>query len=45
MKSVLIIGMGRFGRHLAKKMYELGNDVMIVDQDESIISAISSDFT
>ena len=26
MKSVLIIGMGRMGRHLAKKMQELGNE-------------------
>lgn len=32
MKSVLIIGMGRTGRHLASKMQELGNDVMIVDK-------------
>lgn len=31
MKSVLIIGMGRFGRHLATKFVELGNEVMIVD--------------
>ena len=34
MKSVLIIGMGRFGHHLAKNMLELGNDVMIIDSDE-----------
>ena len=31
MKSVLIIGIGRFGRHLARKFVELGNEVMIVD--------------
>lgn len=34
MKSVLIIGMGRFGHHLAHNMLELGNDVMIIDIDE-----------
>lgn len=34
MKSVLIIGMGRFGHHLAQNMLELGNDVMIIDVDE-----------
>ena len=34
MKSVLIIGMGRFGHHLAKNMLDLGNDVMIIDCDE-----------
>lgn len=37
MKSVLIIGMGRTGRHLASKMQELGNDVMIVDKNPAII--------
>lgn len=34
MKTVLIIGMGRFGHHLCKKMVELGNEVMIVDMNE-----------
>ena len=42
MKSVLIIGMGRTGRHLASKMQELGNDVMIVDKNPAIIEALSS---
>lgn len=45
MKSVLIIGMGAFGRHLAEKMVELKNDVMIVDQDEMIIEEISTNVT
>lgn len=34
MKSILIIGMGRFGQHLCRNLVRLGNDVMIVDQDE-----------
>lgn len=34
MKSILIIGMGRFGQHLTHNLLELGNDVMIVDEDE-----------
>ncbi|HBD64655.1 MAG TPA: potassium transporter TrkA [Clostridiales bacterium] len=42
MKSVLIIGMGAFGRHLAVKMTELKNDVMIVDKDSAIIDEMSS---
>ena len=29
MKSILVIGMGRLGRHFATKMLALGNDVMI----------------
>lgn len=37
MKSVLIIGMGRFGHHLCNKMLELGNEVMIVDENEEKI--------
>ena len=45
MKSVLIIGMGRMGRHLAKKMHQLGNDVMIVDNNPAIIGALSDRFT
>jgi len=34
MKSMLVIGLGRFGQHLAATLLELGNDVMIVDEDE-----------
>lgn len=42
MKSVLIIGIGRFGRHLAAKFMELGNEVMIVDQCEEKMADIVS---
>lgn len=42
MKSVLIIGMGAFGRHLALKLTDLKNEVMIVDKDEEIITEMSS---
>ncbi len=31
MKSVLIIGLGRFGRHMAKKLIEQGDSVLAVD--------------
>jgi len=34
--------MGAFGRHLAVKMTELKNDVMIVDKDAAIIDEMSS---
>lgn len=33
-KSVLIIGLGRFGRHMAMKFVEQGNDVMAVELNE-----------
>ncbi len=34
MKSILIIGMSRFGQHLCRNLCSLGNDVMIVDKAE-----------
>lgn len=45
MKSVLVIGMGRFGRHLARQMQHLGNDVMIVDKDPAQIEPYADAFT
>lgn len=37
MKSILIIGMGRFGHHLCLKLAELGNEIMIVGQKEEVL--------
>lgn len=37
MKTVLIIGLGRFGHHLCRKMVELKNEVMIVDIKEEAV--------
>ncbi|MDR1548803.1 MAG: TrkA family potassium uptake protein [Hungatella sp.] len=37
MKSILIIGLGRFGHHLCLNMARLGNDVMVVDQKEECL--------
>ena len=34
MKSILIIGMGRFGHHLCYNLAKLGNQIMIVDEVE-----------
>ena len=34
MKSVLIIGLGRFGRHVAMKLSEMNHQVLAVDTDE-----------
>ena len=45
MKNILVIGMGRSGRHLATKMQELGNDVMIVDRSEETIEELAPLFT
>lgn len=40
MKSILVIGMGRFGRHLSTKMSDLGNEVMVVDWDENKVQEV-----
>ncbi|HIZ64807.1 MAG TPA: TrkA family potassium uptake protein [Candidatus Blautia pullicola] len=38
MKSVLLIGLGRFGRHMAQKLMEEGNEVMAVDINEERVN-------
>lgn len=40
MKSVLIIGLGRFGRHVAMKLDELHHQVMAVDLLEDRVNAV-----
>ena len=34
MKSILMIGLGRFGRHMAQKLMEEGNEVMAIEKRE-----------
>jgi trk system potassium uptake protein TrkA len=43
MKSILIIGMGRFGRHLCKNLAKLGNEIMIVDDKEENLEELLPD--
>ena len=40
MKSVLVVGIGRFGFHIAKKFAELGNQVLAVDISEERVNEI-----
>ncbi len=40
MKSVLIIGLGRFGKHIAEKLNELHHQVMAVDRDEQRVNDV-----
>lgn len=40
MKSILVIGLGRFGRHMAKKFSEQNNDVMAIDINEERINNV-----
>ncbi|MEY8386605.1 TrkA family potassium uptake protein [Oscillospiraceae bacterium 38-13] len=41
MKSFLVIGLGRFGRHLANYLLELGNEVMVLDRDEDKVARVA----
>jgi len=40
MKSILLVGLGRFGRHIAMKLYDLTHQVMAVDRDEERVNAV-----
>ena len=40
MKTVLIIGVGQFGSHIARRMEELRCEVMAVDENEKHINDI-----
>lgn len=40
MKTVLLIGLGRFGKHIAMKMNELHHQVMAVDKNEERVEAL-----
>ncbi|MEA5059663.1 MAG: TrkA family potassium uptake protein [Candidatus Pelethousia sp.] len=41
MRSMLVIGAGRFGKNLAVKLSELGNEVLIVDMDEDAVHKLA----
>lgn len=40
MKSILLIGLGRFGRHVAKHLNQLGHEVMAIDHKEERVDAV-----
>lgn len=42
MKSILLIGLGRFGRHIAETLNQLGHEVMAVDINEERVNAVMS---
>ena len=42
MKSILLIGLGRFGRHIARELNELGHQVMAIDSNEDRVNAVLS---
>lgn len=40
MKSILLVGLGRFGRHMAQKFFELRHEVLAVDSDEARVNEV-----
>ena len=40
MKNILLIGAGRFGRHIAMQLFQQGQQVMAVDSDEKRINEV-----
>ena len=40
MKSVLLIGLGRFGKHTAMKLAELNHEVMAIDKNEERVNDV-----
>ncbi len=44
-KSVAVLGLGRYGRSVATNLYDLGADVLVVDQDEDVIAEFSNKST
>ena len=40
MKSILLIGLGRFGRHIAEKLYELNHQILAIDKQEDRVEAV-----
>ena len=44
-KSVAVLGLGKYGRSVAKSLYAIGEDVLVADKDERRIRDISSKVT
>lgn len=40
MKTILLIGLGRFGRHVAEQLNKLDHEVMAVDSNEERVNAV-----
>ena len=42
MKSYIVIGLGRFGSQTAKRLYELGGEVLAIDRNSDLVQPISN---
>jgi len=44
-KQVTVVGLGRFGPRIARTLYQLGHDVMSIDQDEARVQQMMGEVT
>lgn len=44
-KQYVVIGLGRFGTSIAETLYNLGNDVLVIDNDEERIQSVVNNVT
>lgn len=45
MQSFIVLGLGRFGQSVAKTLYDLGHEVLAIDENEALIQSISESIT
>ncbi len=45
MQSFAVLGLGRFGQSVAKTLYDLGHEVLVIDENASLIQGISNYIT
>ena len=45
MKSYMVVGLGRFGTQVAKKLYALGCEVLAIDNNNTHVQQLSNDVT
>lgn len=45
MRSYIVIGLGRFGAEVARRLCELGNEVLAIDTNQDLVQNISGDVT
>ena len=45
MKSYVVIGLGRFGTEVARRLHELGCEVLALDSRSELVQQVSNDVT
>ncbi len=45
MKSYIVVGLGRFGAEVARRLCALGNEVLAIDSNQDLVQNISGDVT